>query len=119
MTTKPFEKFDDFLRPPKTLELDRMHGVRSESNSIGEFLDWLIGKYGSVELPTEDEDDDETETFETRLIDLRPEELLHEYFNIDKEKIERERREVMAYQRLLNEWSAIRKELCLEDDRPL
>lgn len=105
MTTKSFEKFEDFLRPPGTPELNRMHAVASESNKIGQFLDWLIEKYRDANKIT--------------LLDFRPEELLHEYFNIDKEKIERERREIMAYQRLLNEWSAIRKELCLEDDRPL
>ena len=94
-----FDKFEGVMRPPKTPELDRMHAVVRDSNMIGEFIDWL----------------QQSEKYED-VADLNPAKVLSEYFNIDPEKIETERREVLAYQRLFNEWDKIRKELLLKDE---
>lgn len=60
----------------KTPECDKLHKVKDESQNIGEFLDWLI-EYHNVSLPDS-------------IVDL-----LAEYFNIDLEKVEEEKRTIL------------------------
>jgi len=86
----------DVLLPPKVPTLERVQAVRVDSQKIGEFLDWLIEMHNDAEVA-----------------DLHVDKLLHEYFEIDPEKEENEKRELLAYQRLLNARTDIRKELGL------
>jgi len=76
---------------PETPELEKMRGVREESQKIGQFLDWLRGEGMQIV-----DGDDEP-------LYLSIEQLLAKYFEIDLEKVEEERRALLAYQRALNE----------------
>jgi len=76
---------------PETPELEKMRGVREESQKIGRFLDWLRG-----------------EGLEVCKVGGEPfylsiEQLLAKYFEIDLEKVEEERRALLDHLRELNE----------------
>ncbi len=60
----------------KTSECDKLHKIKDKAQSIGEFLDWLV-EYHQVSLPDS-------------IV-----ELLAEYFDIDLEKVEEEKRAIL------------------------
>ena len=64
-------------RVVETTECDRLAKVADDSQKIGDFLDWLQQEH-DVELPD------------------RIERLLAEYFDIDLDKVEQERRGLLA-----------------------
>lgn len=73
---------------PPTPELDKMLAVKDQSQTIGEFLDWLTEVKGYV-LAEYDENDrlyPKYSSIET---------LLAEFFGIDLKKIEEERRAIL------------------------
>ena len=80
----------------KTPELDKMMAVQEKSQIIGEFLKWLnessliICEYGVIFDIYEEEMDG--------LLPIRSskEQLLAEYFNIDLNKCERERQQILT-----------------------
>lgn len=76
----------------KTTELDKMAKVHERSQAIGAFLDWLGGErdYTICELGENGEGMEE-------YFPVRPniEKLLAEYFDIDLEKVEKERRKLL------------------------
>jgi hypothetical protein len=80
---------------PATTELDMMHGVKAQSQPIGEFLAWLndqgivLAKY-------------EGEAVWPRPIYTSIEDLLAEHFEIDLKKVEQERRALQDYFRARN-----------------
>lgn len=91
-----------------TPELDKMGLVQDKSQAIGEFLEWLqntkgytLAEYRHVNVDGEDIDDDEYEEsrrqYEDRLFPVRRqiEQLLAEYFEIDLDKVEAEKRTIL------------------------
>lgn len=94
---------------PPTPELDKMNAAKAESQPIGQFLDWLSDTK-RVELcqPHEhtdqcyapDDEEKEKPTCHVRAGELLPfhfnsERLLAEYFKIDLNKVEQERRAIL------------------------
>ena len=74
------------ILPPPTPELNKELAYREDARPLGEFLEWLFDHYGNKEM-----------------CELPPiEALLAEYFEIDLQKCENERRLLLAYQRILN-----------------
>lgn len=103
------------IQQPPTPECDRLLEVAPFSQKIGEFIDWLHDtKHWSIaEEATDDEDDEVSEPgragsiariFSTHphgSLDLHParyrtEALLAEFFDIDLNKVEDERRAILA-----------------------
>ena len=74
----------------KTPELDKMEKVREESQKIGEFMDWLRGEKG-LEIATWIDDEDRGRESLVPA-NVHTEKFLAEYFNIDLDKAEQERR---------------------------
>ena len=100
------------IKPPKTPELEKEAACREEASTIGQFLEWLMGEWLSEEA-----DRQGIEPCEVSIFDIRIQNVLHEYFEIDPKKTERERRELLLYQRLLNEESEQRKVLIITGDQ--
>ena len=82
-------------------ESEKLLAVREESQKLGEFLEWLMSK---VELATwEENDDDDTNAYMPEI--LVPaygykhsngiQTLLAEYFGINLDKVEDERRQML------------------------
>ena len=73
----------------KTPELDKMLKVKEDSQKLGEFLDWLKGKYELAQWHDSHGVD--------RLVakNVGTEKILAEYFEIDLVKCENERREIL------------------------
>jgi len=74
-------------------ELEKMKKIQDESQSIGQFIDWMEQKKQIWLCKYEDSDDK---------IDPRPmpisqgtQQLLAEYFEIDMVKVEEERRQIL------------------------
>lgn len=94
---------------PECPECERLHEVAPESQKIGEFLEWLkchkglmLAKYHTHSDGCYDDDDDRVCGY--RSDDLEPvhnptEKLLAEYFKIDLDKVENERRALLDYLR--------------------
>lgn len=79
----------------ETPELDKMHAVHGKSQAIGEFLEWLTFEKGwtlAEWKKTEYADDFHNELWPTS---YSIEKLLAEYFEIDLEKTEIERRALL------------------------
>lgn len=82
-------------------ELDKLLAVKDESQKLGEFLDWLKGKVVLCEWV--DNEDDDTNAYMPEILypvykyngDYGTQRLLAEYFDIDLEKVEAERLEVI------------------------
>lgn len=79
-------------------ECEKMNAVSEDSNKIGAFLDWLNNEQCVVLARYYD--DVECENCEETSKQLLPirlsiEELLAEYFDIDLDKVEKERREIL------------------------
>lgn len=70
-------------------ECEKLKAVADESQKIGQFLDWLLGER-NLELGQYNDND--------RLIaqPLNIAKLLAEYFNIDMDKVEKERQEILS-----------------------
>lgn len=68
-------------------ECDKMLAIHEDSQKIGEFIEWL-GEQG-MEICVDCMDGEYTPLRKTR------EQLLAEYFDIDLEKVEQERRKIL------------------------
>lgn len=83
----------DQTKQPETPECQRLSDVQTESNIIGEFLDWL----------TYDKQYEICERYATTEAYLPVHEttnkLLAEYFEINLDKVEKERRELLEWLR--------------------
>ena len=92
-------------------ECEKLAAVSKDSNKIGAFLDWLIEqkKYYMAQThthqdecfvdPDTDNDDDAECGYkqdESHPIHLNIELLLSEYFKVDMNKVEKERRQILA-----------------------
>lgn len=74
-------------------ECEKMQGVKDKSQAIGEFLEWL-GSEKEVFLAKWELDEYEDE-YITRFL-YSAEKLLAEFFNIDLNKVEQERRQILS-----------------------
>lgn len=83
------------LRRPGMPESARLSAVSSQSQPIGEFLDWLNYDLG-VTLCVLD-DHDRFQPARGMGVFTSIEQLLARYFGIDLERVERERRRLLAY----------------------
>lgn len=80
---------------PPTPMLDKMRAVRERSQAIGEFLEWLQGKGYILCRRTRGEE----MHFPYLPAGKSIEELLAEFFEVDLDVAERERRTVLEYVR--------------------
>lgn len=78
-------------KQPKTPELDKLHKVTDESQGIGAFLDWLREQGLTLCKYYVDE------TYEP--CGLPAEKLLADYYKIDLEEVEQERRDLLDWLR--------------------
>lgn len=76
-------------------EHEKLAAVKSESQAIGEFMDWLADD--GIFLAGRDEDDAIIYPLQRPIRDL-----LHEFFNIDTDKIEVEKRAMLKLLREAN-----------------
>lgn len=90
----------------KTPELDKMAKVREQSQGAGAFLDWLSSEKNLTSCEQHEHDDTCYGKDDIRMCGFRDgdyvpasvniEKLLAEYFDIDLEKAENERRKILA-----------------------
>lgn len=82
------------MNAPKTPELDKISKVSDKSQAIGEFLEWLVQKKEIVLAKWMD-----MEGWDPQLVvAYEPKnKLLAEYFGIDQDKVENERRKLLEY----------------------
>lgn len=73
-------------------ECDKMLAVQNRSQDIGEFLEWLRGERGLI-LAQYDEDHFDGEFLMP--VNIRIEDLLAEFFEIDLNKVEQEKRALL------------------------
>lgn len=90
------EKFDDINSTP-TPECDKLSKVKDKSQIIGEFLEWLI--CGNTPYMVCEED--RFEDFHPMKLSING--LLAEYFNVDLDKVEAEKQEILNKIRALND----------------
>jgi len=83
--------------PPKTPSCDKEASCRGDAGIIGEFLEWLGETHPNWDVS-----------------DIYIVRTMEEYFGIDAEACELERRKLLAYQRILNTRGDAFKELGLE-----
>lgn len=79
---------------PPTPTLDKMHHIKEKSHAIGDFLEWLswekqitLGKWGEKEKGEE--------SFYPHVYSI--EKLLAEYFDIDLNEAEKEKRAILEH----------------------
>ena len=83
------------MRPqPECPECEKLSRVSEESNKIGEFLDYFIGSKGIILAEWDGEDLVPMYQYHGEVGINR---LLAEYFKIDLDKVERERRELLKW----------------------
>lgn len=83
--------------PPATPECEKMCRVREDSQKLGTFLEWLQSSHPRENVTA-----------------FNIERILAEYFEIDRDAAELEKRKLLAYQRILNARTAELHELGLE-----
>jgi len=78
---------------PQYPECEKMTSVRGSADIVGEFLDWLSNKkeYSICGFYSEEPDEGEYHP-----IDLNIEQLLAEFFEIDLNKVEEEKRQILG-----------------------
>lgn len=80
----------------KTPELDKVKSVSEKSQSIGEFLDFMINKKKIKFCQVVKEDEDREDTFPRYApVPINLEILLAEFFKINLNKAEKERRAIL------------------------
>ncbi len=81
---------------PECPECEKLLKVSEESNKIGSFIDWLINKKGVTFARF---DDDSEEYIPHPLDYLSINQLLGVYFEVDLDKVEKERRALLDWVR--------------------
>lgn len=76
-------------------EHEKLKAVQTQSQSIGEFLDWLRGEKGFEIARWKHDDFDENDDV-LMPAHFSTEKLLAEFFNIDLDKVEAEKRAMLA-----------------------
>jgi hypothetical protein len=77
------------LKYPKAPECEKMSKVMKDSGICAEFLDFVLDKY----VLSQYSDDEEFPI----PVNVNREKLLAEYFGIDLDKVEKERRKILEY----------------------
>jgi hypothetical protein len=72
-------------------ECERMQIVAPESRAIGEFIDWLNYEKHIILATRSDEED----TGDIQMVHYSMEKLLAEYYDIDLNKVEKERQQML------------------------
>jgi hypothetical protein len=86
-------------KQPSCPECEKLAAVSKESNKIGEFLEWLTDDNGVTFARW----DDNHERWECHSFDyLSINQLLAEYYDIDLDKVEDERRVLLEWIREMN-----------------
>mgnify|MGYP001606688616 CR=1 FL=1 len=82
-------------------ECEKMLAVNDKSQTIGEFLDWLgtIKNYTICQFTTDDDESGE----EFIPVCESIEKLLAQYFEVDLNKIEKEKRDMLKWMRKMND----------------
>jgi hypothetical protein len=91
------------VEPPHP-ELDRRAAVAPLSNQIGQFLDWLSDEHHVVRCVW----DDEVQQYMP--LNRSVSDLLHQYFDIDRDKCERETDAVLQYVRSMHAYQEALRE---------
>lgn len=76
-------------------EHEKLKKVQKESQAVGEFLEWLRGEKG-YEIARWNRDDFDEEDDRLVPVHISIEKLLAEFFNIDTNKLEEEKRAMLA-----------------------
>lgn len=82
-------------------ELDKLAKIKDKSQSIGAFLDWLQNEK-HYRLAKWEKDDSIIPEDQLMPVSYDIQQLLAEYFDIDLNKIEEEKRAILEEQRKLN-----------------
>jgi uncharacterized NAD(P)/FAD-binding protein YdhS len=88
------------MKQPDCPECEKLSAVSKESNRLGEFLDWLEHEKGFVIAEWDKEDAYKDNNLYPTHIPYNT--LLAEYFNIDLNKVEKERSVLLEYIRKNN-----------------
>jgi len=105
--SKKIESGGVTITEPKSPECEKMSACREDSQKLGEFIEWLRDTWEPKETELRG-------GIELGLYDINIEKVLAEYFEIDLDKVEDERRELILYCRMVNEEREKRKELMIE-----
>lgn len=81
--------------PPACTECEKMYQLRDKTEVIGEFLEWLLDNYSVCDW------DEENNRYEQRYQNI--EQWLAEYFDIDLNKVEREKTALLQWIREQNQ----------------
>ena len=77
-------------------ELEKLQSVKEESQKIGEFLEWLRGRYVFANWVGNKDEDTNDYMLEILLPDRKSiESILADYFGIDLVKVEKERIKIL------------------------
>jgi len=107
------EKSGTVVKEPKTPECEKMAACREDSQKLGQFIEWLREEWAPAEAERVGGD-----WSEIGFNDIHIENTLAQYFEIDLNKVENERRELLLYCRLNNAEREQRKELLIEEKVP-
>ncbi len=107
------------IKEPATPELDREATHTEEVRIILDFLKWLKGEWYTQEVnrrryERDEWNQDERSAEDVALCDVKSFTVLHEYFNLDPDKLEHERQLMLLYARKVAE--AFKQERALEDE---
>lgn len=84
-------------KQPKCPEAEKLAAVSEDSNKIGGFLSWLSSQ--GVYLAEYDESDNFVRSSDYKLTDYGINRILAEYYGIDLDEVERERRALLDWLR--------------------
>ncbi len=99
---------------PAMPECERMVALKDKSDLLTDFVDWL-GEQPDVELCRVVDDDNMRPSRSYLPLTMTYEKLFARFFEIDLDKVEKEKREALACLRTKHAEKDIRKTLCLED----
>ena len=84
-------------KPPAMPECEKLKAIQERSQSIGEFLEWLCSTKGvSLMVDMDADPDDINGTVQVPMRESK-EELLAEFFEIDLDKVEDEKRALLDF----------------------
>jgi len=83
---------------PPTPQLDRIHAVKEQSQTIGRFLEWLGERDTPLELCQLSEGRGRNDDPLYAPVGIPIETLLAEYFDVDLQKADDERRSLLEWQ---------------------
>jgi len=82
---------------PKCPECEKLNAAAPYSQKIGEFIEWLHTKGICLAEWVEDSEYPDEDEGDLRSIRTNKQDLLAEFFEIDMNKVEKEREQMLAY----------------------